>query len=69
MTFPRYGGGENLLQLYGRAQAQAGVSGRVQSGHDQAELGHVGRRGKGRKKGERGTRYISQESKGTKWEG
>lgn len=40
--------------------------GKVQSGHAQTGLGHVGRRRVGMKWEELGTRYSAQEVKGTK---
>lgn len=50
-TGPRYSRGERLLQTHRRAQSEA-ETGRGQSGHDQADLGHVGKVSEGR--GERG---------------
>lgn len=47
MGAARYGGGESLLQVSGRAQLESEIAERVQSGHDQTELGHVGK-GEGR---------------------
>jgi hypothetical protein len=41
MTAPRYSAGEGLLWIKGRAYAETGTSRRVQSEHDQRELGHV----------------------------
>lgn len=41
MTAPRYGGGEDLSSITGRAQTEA--SGRVQSEHSQTEPGLVRR--------------------------
>lgn len=44
MTAYRYGRGENLLTVCGKAQPEAGTSGRVQRGLV-PEPGHVGRGG------------------------
>lgn len=52
MTVPRYGEGKSLLNIGGKAQTEAHTTARVQSGHEQKELCHVGRRGKQR--GEKG---------------
>lgn len=56
MTVPRYGRGEILLQIKGRAQLDADTSKRVQKEHDQTELGHV-------KMGEERVRPRGQEGK------
>lgn len=45
MAASRYDGRESLLWIFRRAQSEAGTSGRVQSGHDLSELGHVGKGG------------------------
>lgn len=42
MTALRCGAGESLLQTCERAEAEAETYVRVQSGHDQTELGHGG---------------------------
>lgn len=47
LTARRCGGGESLLQIYGRAEPEAGTYGRVLRGHDQMELGHVRRERRG----------------------
>lgn len=43
MIAPRHDEEESVLQIKARAEAGTGTSGRSQSGHDQAKLGHVGR--------------------------
>lgn len=63
MAAPRYRRGGSLLQMHGRAQTEAGTSGRVQSVHGWTELGNVG---KSEKRRERRTRCNRQEAKGTK---
>ena len=58
-----------VIVMWEEPEADGGISGRVQSRHDQAELDHVGRQGgegRRRKKEERGTRCSSLETKGIK---
>ena len=59
---PRHDGEKGLLGIRGKAQLEAGTYGRGQSGHD-PELGHVRRGGRGRGRGEWGTKGSSQEAK------
>lgn len=41
MTGPSYGGGESLLWRCGGAKPEAGISEKVQRGHEQTELGQA----------------------------
>jgi hypothetical protein len=44
MTAPRFGRGESLLQICGRAELEAGICGRAQSSHDPEPCGGEGNR-------------------------
>ena len=46
MTAPRYGGEEKFIVDKRETWSEAETSGRIQNGHDQAELEHMEKRGR-----------------------
>lgn len=60
MASPKYHGGESLLYIKGRAQAQAGTSERIQSEHD-PKVGHVWRMESGEGRGKKGEELLTIE--------